>query len=158
MSDTTGDERIKEMSGFRKALIRPELGSICGAILVFVFFLLVARDSGMFAVDGVMNWGVVSAQFAIIAVGACLLMISGEFDLSVGSMIGFSGIIIALLSVTWGLPMWFAILMAFAVAMSIGWVPGSRFARDTRSLSGFVLLRRPSVRMSSGSGGAEAEE
>ncbi len=32
----------------------------------------------------------------IIAVGACLLMIAGEFDLSVGSMIGFSGIVIAI--------------------------------------------------------------
>ncbi len=123
-ADSGQDERIKETSRFRKALIRPELGSICGTILVFVFFLLVARDSGMFAADGIMNWGVVSAQFTIIAVGACLLMISGEFDLSVGSMIGFTGIVIALLSVTWGLPMWFAILAAFAVAMSIGWLNG----------------------------------
>ena len=124
VSDIGRDERIKETSRLRRALVRPELGPICGAILVFVFFLLVARDSGMFAVDGIMNWGVVAAQFAIIAVGACLLMISGEFDLSVGSMIGFSGIVIALLSVTWGLPMWLAILVAFAVAMSIGWLNG----------------------------------
>jgi simple sugar transport system permease protein len=124
VNDNGQDERIKETSQFRKALIRPELGSICGTILVFVFFLLVARDSGMFAADGIMNWGVVSAQFMIIAVGACLLMIAGEFDLSVGSMIGFSGIIIALLSVTWGLPMWLAILVAFTVAMAIGWLNG----------------------------------
>jgi simple sugar transport system permease protein len=122
--DNNQDERIKETSRFRKALIRPELGSNCGTILVFVFFFLVARDSGMFAADGIMNWGVVSAQFTIIAVGACLLMIAGEFDLSVGSMIGFSGIVIALLSVAWGLPMWLAILAAFAVAMSIGWLNG----------------------------------
>ncbi|MCG8510420.1 MAG: ABC transporter permease [Rhodospirillales bacterium] len=118
------DERIKEISPVRKALIRPELGSICGTILVFVFFFLVARDSGMFATDGILNWGLVSAQFMIIAVGACLLMISGEFDLSVGSMIGFSGIIIALLSVTWGWPMWLSILVAFALAMSIGCLNG----------------------------------
>jgi simple sugar transport system permease protein len=129
MSETSAkevaqDERIKEMSGFRKALIRPELGSICGVILVFVFFLLVARDSGMFAADGIMNWGIVSAQFAIIAVGACLLMIAGEFDLSVGSMIGFSGIVIALMSVTWGFPMWISIITAFIVAMAIGWLNG----------------------------------
>jgi simple sugar transport system permease protein len=124
VNDNGQDERIKETSQFRKALIRPELGSICGTILVFVFFLLVARDSGMFAADGIMNWGVVSAQFMIIAVGACLLMIAGEFDLSVGSMIGFSGIIIALLSVTWGLPMWLAIVVAFTMAMAIGWLNG----------------------------------
>ncbi|MGI9400975.1 MAG: ABC transporter permease [Rhizobiaceae bacterium] len=118
------DERIKEISRFRKAMIRPELGSICGTILVFVFFLMVARDSGMFSAEGVLNWGLVSAQFAIIAVGACLLMIAGEFDLSVGSMIGFSGIIIALMSVTLGFPMWFAILTAFAVALFVGYING----------------------------------
>ncbi len=127
MSDTPQavvDERVQKQSKLKKALIRPELGSICGTILVFVFFFLVAADSGMFSAEGTMNWTVVSAQFAIIAVGACLLMIAGEFDLSVGSMIGFSGIVIALMSVTYGFPMWVAILTAFAVAMAIGWLNG----------------------------------
>jgi simple sugar transport system permease protein len=118
------DERIREMSPMRKALIRPELGAICGVILVFVFFLGIARDSGMFAPEGIINWGNVSAQFAIIAVGACLLMIAGEFDLSVGSMIGFSGIVIALMSVQWGFPIWFAILTAFVIAIAIGALNG----------------------------------
>jgi simple sugar transport system permease protein len=53
-----------------------------------------------------MNWSTVSAQFMIIAVGACLLMIAGEFDLSVGSMIGFAGMMIAIFSVTLGWPVW----------------------------------------------------
>ncbi|MHA7776564.1 ABC transporter permease [Roseibium sp. M-1] len=118
------DERIREMSPMRKALIRPELGAICGVILVFIFFLSIARDSGMFAPEGIINWGNVSAQFAIIAVGACLLMIAGEFDLSVGSMIGFSGIIIALMSVQWGFPIWVSILAAFAIALAIGALNG----------------------------------
>ncbi|MDC0483380.1 ABC transporter permease, partial [Candidatus Thioglobus sp.] len=56
----------------------------------------------------------------IIAVGACLLMIAGEFDLSVGSMIGFAGIVIAVTSVVWGWPVWLSILIAFVVSMSIG--------------------------------------
>jgi len=81
-SNAVPDERVQKQSALKKALIRPELGSICGAILVFVFFLMVAGDSGMFSAKGVINWTVVSAQFAIIAVGACLLMIAGEFDLS----------------------------------------------------------------------------
>ncbi len=118
------DERIKETASWRKALIRPELGAICGTILVFVFFAVIAGGTGMFAPQGILNWGVVSAQFAVIAVGACLLMIAGEFDLSVGSMIGFSGIVIALMSVTWGYPVWVAILVAFAVAIAIGALNG----------------------------------
>ncbi|MGE4610903.1 MAG: ABC transporter permease [Paracoccaceae bacterium] len=114
------DERVKEMSSFRKALIRPELGGIAGTILVFVFFFLTARDSGMFSPAGVMNWSVVSAQFTIIAVGACLLMIAGEFDLSVGSMIGFAGMSTALLSVSFGWPVWLAIIITFILCMAIG--------------------------------------
>ena len=114
------DHRVRSISPIRKALIRPELGAICGTIAVFLFFLAVAPKSGMFSLEGVMNWGTVAAQFAIIAVGACLLMIAGEFDLSVGSMIGFTGIVIALLTTTFGVPLWLSILVAFAAALAIG--------------------------------------
>ncbi len=118
------DERIKKRSKFREAMIRPELGSICGVFLVFVFFFLTARDSGMFSPAGVMNWSIVSAQFIIISVGACLLMIAGEFDLSVGSMIGFAGMSIALLSVSMGLPVWLAIILTFILCMAVGGLNG----------------------------------
>ena len=118
------DERVKQRSRFHQALIRPELGSIFGTILVFFFFFLTARDSGMFSPTGVMNWSVVSAQFIIITVGACLLMIAGEFDLSVGSMIGFAGMSIALLSVSMGLPVWLAIILTFILCMGVGALNG----------------------------------
>ena len=118
------DERIKKRSKFREAMIRPELGSICGVFLVFVFFFLTARDSGMFSPAGVMNWSIVSAQFIIISVGACLLMIAGEFDLSVGSMIGFAGMSIALLSVSFGFPVWVAIILTFVLCMAVGGLNG----------------------------------
>jgi simple sugar transport system permease protein len=123
------DERVKQVSWLKRAMVRPELGAICGAILVVVMFFLLDGDSGMFAPEGIRNWTIESAQFAIIAVGACLLMIAGEFDLSVGSMIGFCGIIIAILSVHWGWPVWLSILTAFAVCVSIG------------ALNGFLVVR-----------------
>ena len=123
------DERVREIAGWRKALIRPELGGIVGTVAVFSFFLLFAHDSGMFSAQGVLNWSVVSAQFMIIAVGACLLMIAGEFDLSVGSMIGFSGMLIAIFSVTLGWPVWIAIIVTFAIAIAIG------------ALNGLIVIR-----------------
>ena len=123
------DDRVRHVSAIRKALIKPELGAICGTVLVLIFLGILAPNSGMFSLDGIMNWGTVSAQFAIIAVGACLLMIAGEFDLSVGSMIGFSGIIIALLTTAFGLPLWLSILIAFALAVAIG------------ALNGLLILR-----------------
>lgn len=131
MSDaaTSGDERIKEIPAWRRAMIRPELGGICGAIIVFIFFLIFASDSGMFAPQGIMNWSIVSAQFMIIAVGACLLMIAGEFDLSVGSMIGFAGMMIAIFSVTMTWPTWLAIIITFGICIAIG------------ALNGFIVIR-----------------
>ncbi|MEX0970029.1 MAG: ABC transporter permease [Paracoccaceae bacterium] len=118
------DERVKETSNLRKALIRPELGAIVGTIAVFAFFIIFAGDSGMFNAQGVLNWSTVSAQFVIIAVGACMLMIAGEFDLSVGSMIGFAGMSIAIISVTLGWPVWIAILLTFALCIAVGALNG----------------------------------
>ncbi|PSL18427.1 ABC transporter permease [Shimia abyssi] len=124
-----GDERIKQRSKFREAMIRPELGGIVGTAIVFALFLLFAFDSGMFNSQGIMNWSQVSAQFMIIAVGACLLMIAGEFDLSVGSMIGFAGMMIAIFSVTLGWPVWMAIITAFILCIALG------------ALNGFIVIR-----------------
>lgn len=130
MSDTPAiDERIKEISPLRRALIRPELGGMVGTVAVFTLFFLFAYDSGMFAAQGVMNWSVVSAQFMIIAVGACLLMIAGEFDLSVGSMIGFAGMMIAVFGVVLAWPMWIAILTTFAICLALG------------ALNGWIVVR-----------------
>ena len=130
MSDAAqDDERIKEMSGLRKALIRPELGGMVGTVAVFTFFLLFAGSSGMFNAQGILNWSTVSAQFMIIAVGACLLMIAGEFDLSVGSMIGFAGMMIAVFGVTLAWPMWMAILITFALCIACG------------ALNGYIVVR-----------------
>ena len=123
------DERVRSVSLVKKLLTRPELGSISGALLVFAFFAIVAGDSGMFNADGILNWSTVSAQLGILAIGACLLMISGEFDLSIGSMIGFAGMMIAIPALYWGWPIWACILFAFSGAMSIGF------------LNGFIVVR-----------------
>ncbi|MEM7198069.1 MAG: MFS transporter, partial [Pseudomonadota bacterium] len=95
--------RLVKISPFQHAMRRSELGALSGMILVFIIFTIIAGDSGMFSPRGVMNWTETSAQLGVIAIGACLLMIAGEFDLSVGSMIGFSGMVMALL-VKYGLP------------------------------------------------------
>ncbi|MGD9164717.1 MAG: hypothetical protein PVF13_08145, partial [Chromatiales bacterium] len=111
---TDADERIKKISVLRKLLNRPELGAMSGTILVFLFFGITAGDSGMFSPDGILNWTTVSSQLMIIAIGACLLMIAGEFDLSIGSMIGFAGMMMAIPAVFWGWPVWLSVLFAFA--------------------------------------------
>ncbi len=107
------DERVREIGALRRFLSRPEFGSISGAILVFALFLLVAGDSGMFSAEGIVNWATVAAFLGIISVGAALLMIGGEFDLSIGSMIGFAGMMLAIPALYWGWPLWVACVFTF---------------------------------------------
>ena len=123
-SQASSDERLRDVSFLSRQLNKPELGAISGAVLVFVFFGLTAGGTGMFAPDGILNWSTVSAQLGLIAIGACLLMIAGEFDLSIGSMLGFAGIMIAVPTVYWDWPVWLSIIFAFAGAMSIGFING----------------------------------
>jgi simple sugar transport system permease protein len=118
------DERVRELSPLRKLLARPEFGALSGTLLVFLLFGMAAGDSGMFSAEGVINWGTVAAYLGVIAVGAALLMIAGEFDLSIGSMIGFAGMMMAIPCLYWGWPVWASVLFAFATAIGLGFVNG----------------------------------
>ncbi len=90
------DERVRKVGIVRKLLIRPELGAVAGAILVFAFFAVVAGDRGFLTTTGAISYLEVAAQLGIIVIPVALLMIAGDFDLSVGSMVGAAGILIAL--------------------------------------------------------------
>jgi simple sugar transport system permease protein len=142
----TADERVARTPLIRKLMARPELGAVAGAILVFIFFAAVAGGSGLFSAPGIINFLEVSAQLGIIAVAAALLMIGGEFDLSIGSMIGAAGMIIAIPAVQWGWPLWLCILLAFAIACAIGYVNAQIVIRSGLpsfivTLAGLFILR-----------------
>src|ERR687890_1401270 len=122
---TTGEEtRVREVGVLRRWLIRPELAAVAGAILVFAFFAVVAGSGGFLTREGTASYLAVAAQLGIVAVPVSLLMISGEFDLSVGSMVGAAGMIIATAVVEYGWPLWAAVLLAFAVALAVGYFNG----------------------------------
>ena len=120
-SDTA---RIQRPSVFARLLRRPELGALSGVILIYAIFFAVARSSGMFTVEGLVNILHVSAEIGILAVAAALLMIAGEFDLSIGSMIGFAGVVIGLSATVYDLPLSYSILLAFVLCMAIGALNG----------------------------------
>jgi simple sugar transport system permease protein len=123
------DERVRRESRFGHLLGRPEFAAISGAVLVFAVFAVGAGGSGMFDLDGVMNWSQVAAYLGILAVGACLLMIAGEFDLSIGSMIGFAGMMVAIPTMYFHWPIALSILFAFAACIALG------------ALNGYLVMR-----------------
>src|SRR4051812_42269223 len=147
------DERLKSQNRWRKFLQHPEFGALAGVILVFIFFGVTAGDSGMFAADGVLNWTTVSAQLILIACAAALLMIGGEFDLSVGSMIGFAGMMIAIPMVYFGWSALASTLFAFAGALAVGFLNGwivvrTRLPSFIVTLASLYILRGLTIALS----------
>lgn len=130
------DERIKEASLATRLMRRPELGAIAGLIIVTIFFLFVANPV-MFELSGIMNFMAPAAQLGILAIGAALLMVGGEFDLSVGSMIAFAGLIFAAAVVVFQLPLIVAIAATFVVAAAMGILNGQIVLRT--GLPSFIV-------------------
>jgi simple sugar transport system permease protein len=116
--------RIRRAPLLARALRRPELGALSGVILIYVVFFVTAGDSGMFTVEGQINILKVAAEIGIIAAATTLLMIAGEFDLSLGSMIGFAGIIIGLGTTQYGLPLSVSTVLALIVCGALGALNG----------------------------------
>ncbi|MDI9408843.1 MAG: ABC transporter permease [Candidatus Pacebacteria bacterium] len=135
--NSDGDDRLLKQSFWQGFLANPEFGAVAGTVLVFVIFLVAAGDSGMFSAEGIVNWGTVAAYLGIIAVAAALLMIGGEFDLSIGSMIGFAGMVFAIPVLYWGLPPWVSAIITLIFAMGIGWLNGYIVVKT--GLSSFIV-------------------
>ena len=132
------DERLKEVSLLTKIMRRPELGALAGLILVTIFFLSTA-DSSMFTLAGVMNILSPAAQLGILAIAAALLMIGGEFDLSIGSMVAFTGLVFGSFITLTGWPLLLAIAATLVVAAILGGLNGQIVIR-TRLPSFIVTL------------------
>src|ERR671920_1721206 len=123
-STTGAGTRVRKVGAVRRWLTRPELAAVAGAILVFAFFALVAGDSGFLTGAGTASYLEVAAQLGIVAVPVAMLMIAGEFDLSVGSMVGAAGMIIGIAISEIGWPLWAAVLLAFVIALGVGFFNG----------------------------------
>ncbi|HYH12795.1 MAG TPA: ABC transporter permease [Thermomicrobiales bacterium] len=118
------DDRLQQTSVLRRVLLRPEVGAMVGAVALWTYFAVVAGDRGFLSTRGTASYLEVSAQLGILAIAVSMLMISGEFDLSIGSTIGASGMVIAILAVEYELNLWLAMLASLAVALVIGFING----------------------------------
>ncbi len=104
-------------------LARPELGAAAGALLVWLIFAVVA-GAPFRGVDGTATVLNASAPLGILAIAVALLMIGGEFDLSIGSIIGVAGMSILLLTRHWDWSLWPALALTAALCAAIGFANG----------------------------------
>ena len=104
-------DRHARRGAFASLLSRPEVGPIGVMLLLFGLLGYFSIPAGEFSLNpfagegfnalGIRNNLRVISQLGIIALGAGLLIVAGEFDLSIGSMIGFAGACMAML-LRWG--------------------------------------------------------
>ena len=133
------DERLARTGVTKQLLRRPEAGVAIGLLATLVIFALLPGASALYSLQGAMTFLTLSAELGILAAAVALLVIAGEFDLSIGSMVGFAGIVIGLLVTQLGWPLWAAIGAAFAVAVLVGYLNGLVVVR-TRLPSFIVTL------------------
>ncbi len=104
-------DRQEEKKWYSAILGRPEIGPIGVMLILFGLLGYFSIPEGQFSLNpfagegfnalGIRNNLRVISQLGIVALGAGLLIIAGEFDLSIGSMIGFAGGCMAMI-LKWG--------------------------------------------------------
>lgn len=97
-----------------------------------VLFLIVAGllvvgfaiNPRFLAIDNLQIMSRDSAILAIAAIGVAFPILTGGIDLSIGSVAGLGGVLVALFIQRWELPIWLSLAMTLAVALAIGLIHG----------------------------------
>ncbi len=109
---------------------RQEAGSFFGMVVVYVLFAVLGGASflGAPGISSVLN---MASEIGIIALPVGLLMIAGELDISVGSIVPASSLTVAIISGHYGAPEIVGILGGLAVGLLVGCVNGILVTRTT---------------------------
>ncbi len=142
MSDRSEADRRQQESWFRSVIRRPEIGAFM-VMMIIIVVLAWASEGKAFNALGLKNNIKIIAQYGLIATGAAMLMIAGEFDLSIGSMIGFAGMCMAMM-LKWGLPFGLgeatpvsAFFVTLLMTLALGWFIGTVVVKS--GLSSFIV-------------------
>jgi D-xylose transport system permease protein len=131
------DERLQQDSGLRGAVsssVRRIRSGDLGALPVVVGLLVIAvvfqaLNPIFLSSDNLVNLTLESCSVGVIALGIVCVLLVGEIDLSVGSVSGLSGAILAVSVVNRGWPVWAGIVLAVATGVVIGLVYSQLFNR-----------------------------
>jgi len=115
-------------SGIGSLARRPEVGSLVGLIVTYVFFAILGGQVFLGA-PGWSSWLNTAAEVGIISLPVGLLMIAGELDISVGSVLPASSLTVAIISGRYGLPIYLGIAGALCVGLAVGFLNGLLVSR-----------------------------
>ncbi len=109
-------------------LRRPESGAFLGLASMFVFFTIFGGFSFL-SVGSIGAWMNIAAGLGIIAIPVGLLMIAGEMDISVGSMVPAGSMAIAIISGHYGMPIWLGVAAVLLLGITVGLINGFMVVR-----------------------------
>ncbi|MDF2614612.1 MAG: inner-rane translocator [Clostridia bacterium] len=96
-----------------------QIGLIIAMIIMAILFTALTGNKYI-QVDNIINILIASSIVGLVVIGESYLLISGQVDLSPGSVSAFSGVLVSLL-LSKGLNMWLAIPIVVVVGMFIGY-------------------------------------
>jgi len=105
-----------------RLLARPEIGALVAAIIIFIFFLILAPSFR--SAESFFTVLYQSSVIGIVAVGVGLLMIGGEFDLSAGVIVYTAGLANSMFCWYFGINMWVGAALSLAFCLAIGFLNG----------------------------------
>ena len=104
-------------------LRRPEAGAFLGLMAVMIFFAVFGGIT-FIKPAGMSSWLNVAANLGIIAIPVGLLMIAGELDISVGAMVPFGAMTVAVISGHYEMSIWLGIAVTLAFGLIVGLING----------------------------------
>jgi ribose transport system permease protein len=101
---------------------------------IFILLAVLCAATGFenprfFSHANLLNTANVIGLFGIFSIGLGLVIITGGIDLSVGSMIALSGMLLVMALTEWHWPWPLAVLFVLAVTMALGWTHGFLITR-----------------------------
>ncbi|ABG93170.1 MULTISPECIES: ABC transporter permease [Rhodococcus] len=137
------DERVKEQKRLQRLLVRPEIGSLFGAIAIFIFFMVVAPPFR--SPEALATVLYASSTIGIMACAVALLMIGGEFDLSAGVAVTTSSLAASMIAYNLHLNLWAGAALALVVSLAVGFFNGylvmkTKIPSFLITLSSFLML------------------
>ena len=123
---------------------RPELASALGALVIFIFFMIVAP--AFRSLDAFATTLYASSTLGIVALAVGLLMIGDEFDLSSGVAVTTAALAATMLNYNLGLNSWVGAFLSLIVALGIGALNGYLVTRTgiasfLITLAAFLMLQ-----------------
>ena len=90
------------------------------ALIALIIFFNIASGGRMITPSNFQNLLSGNAYVLIMAIGMLMVIVIGQIDLSVGSVAGFCGMVMAIAFQKWNFPWWAAVLLGLGIGVLVG--------------------------------------